>query len=143
MGERREIRTDRDAHDLAETLIARMGEGWTVEFNRLSRTRLQNNSLHRWLDELSKRLNHAGFGVSGLLSAILKSGADIPWSTTTAKDILYRPVMKAITDKESTKELDTVEPSEICLIVGQKVSEATGITAPPWPDRFNGGGREQ
>ena len=141
MGEIRSIHTAADVDELAEALKARLGKGWRVEFSRMSRTETQNNCLHRWCDEIAKRLNDAGFGVKGLLK-LMAERFEVPWSTTLVKGILYKPVMESQTGKKSTTELDTVEPSEICDIVGARVSELTGITAPPWPDRFNGGGRE-
>ena len=140
MNETRKLKTEADVHELAETLIARLGEGWQIEFGRLSITQTQNNSLHRWLDELAKRLNDAGLGVRGLLK-LLDGAFEVPWSTSSAKEILYRPAMEAMTGKTSTTDLDTVEPSDICQKVGKRVSEVTGITAPPWPDRFNNCGR--
>jgi hypothetical protein len=141
--ESREIKTEADARMLADDLIASMGNGWLVELKRNTRTSLQNACLHRWLDEQAKRLNHAGYGVLDTLKALMKNGFDIPWTTISVKDLLYRPVMKAMTGKSSTSEMDTVEPSEICKVVGYKVSEATGITSPEWPDRFNGGARSE
>lgn len=141
MGESRPIKTEADVHELTEALIARLGEGWIVEFSRPSRTQVQNNCIHRWCDEVAKRLNDAGFGVRGLLK-LLSSKFEVPWSTLLVKNILYKPVLESQTGKSSTTQMDTVEPSRICQIVGHKISEITGITAPPWPDRFNNGGRE-
>ena len=141
MGESRAIFTEADVDELCADMKARLGKGWRVEFSRLSRTGLQNNSLHRWCDEFAKRLNDAGFGVKGLM-ALLAERFEVPWSTVLVKDLLYKPVMAAMTGKQSTTELNTIEPSEITEVVGQRISELTGVTAPAWPDRFNNGGRE-
>ena len=134
-----EINTLDDIFALSDHLRKNLGEGYLVEVSRNTRTQKQNKCLHGWLGLLAQRLNDAGYGVRKTL-ALLNKDFEMPWGTNSVKDLLYRPVMEAMTGKESTKDLDTIEPSDICQKVGARVSELTGITAPPWPDRFNGGG---
>jgi hypothetical protein len=141
MGESRAIFTEADVDELCADMKARLNKGWRVEFSRLSRTGLQNNSLHRGCDELAKRLNDAGFDQRKLLS-MLDSGFDIPWTTHSIKETFYKPILSAMTGKKSTREMDTVEPGEVFEKMGKRISELTGVTAPAWPDRFNRGGRE-
>lgn len=100
------------------------------------RTLKQNGSLHKWLDMLCKVLNDAGLEQRKVLSD-MKEGFDLPWTKVSAKEWLYRPYMKAMTQKESTTELDTVEPSDICKVVGRNLAERYGITPPDWPSLEN------
>lgn len=82
-----------------------------VEIDRETgiRTPPQNNALHLGLDFIAKALNDAGFD----MRKVLKPEIEIPWSTKSAKDFLFRPVMKMMTGKESTTELSKQEVSEV------------------------------
>jgi hypothetical protein len=95
------------------------------------RTLTQNKALHLFLTMLSEVLNDAGYD----MKRTLKHDVAIPWTPGAAKEFLWRPIQKALTQKESTTEITTVDPTAIhetlCRHLGQKL----GVTCPPWPKK--------
>ena len=92
------------------------------------RTPTQNNSLHLWFDQLADALNSAGWNVQ----KTLRHDVEVPWSGVLIKEMIYRPVMEAMTGKHSTTELDTVEISEVFEVLNLHLGEKLGIFV-PWP----------
>ena len=95
---------------------------------RKRRTSQQNRALHLWFDNVADTLNDAGFSVA----KTLKHDVEISWNGTLVKELIYRPVMLAMTDKHSTTELNTVDPSEIYEVLSRHLGEKIGIHV-PWP----------
>lgn len=66
---------------------------------------------------------------------VLKGDVPIWWTTTSVKDYIWRPVMKAMTGKESTTKLSKTE-GEIDVIhkqIMQWLGERHGIEYIPFP----------
>ena len=84
-------------------------EGKKVEIEvkkfRHRRTESQNNALHLWFTQLAEELNDKHFSVK----AILKEGVEVDWSPVLVKEIMFKPLQKAIYGKGSTTELDKLE----------------------------------
>ena len=103
------------------------------------KTDAQRSALHVWLRDLAQVLNDSGCDQRLFFSAHMREGAQVPWTLHSVKESLYKPILAAMTGKASTEEMNTVEPSSVCVVLGQKLSEKIGITPPPWPTRFNEG----
>ena len=115
-----------------EAIFSAFGSGdLEVTFTR---TNQQNNALHLWLKQLAEIMNDAGYDQRKTFDK-MKKGYDLPWSCDTVKANLYKPIMAAMTGKRSTAEMDKVEPSVVCDVLGRWASENLGITPPPWPSR--------
>lgn len=92
------------------------------------RTSKQSKALHLYCQLLADALNDAGFD----MKTILKPTVDIPWTMETVKEFLWRPVQKAYLMKESTTELNTMNPGDVYEILNRHLSEKFGITV-EWP----------
>jgi hypothetical protein len=92
------------------------------------RTQAQNRALHKYLTMLSDALNDAGLD----MKKTLKPDIDIPWTTDSAKDYLWRPVQKALTGKESTTKPDTKEYVYIYEVLSRHMVDKFGINV-QWP----------
>jgi hypothetical protein len=88
------------------------------------RTIKQNNSLHLMFSQLADELNFAGLD----MRKTLKPDIDIPWSGETIKEYLWRPIMKAQINKDSTTELTTKEIDEIFDTINRHLGEKFGLT---------------
>ena len=99
---------------------------------KLKRTIQQNKSMHRYFRLLAEALNDAGLDAR----KTLKPGVDIPWTPEMVKDLLFRPIMKAMTGKSSTTQMDTVDPSQVHAVLDLHTSERFGITI-SWPSEEN------
>jgi hypothetical protein len=95
------------------------------------RTIQQNRALHKYFELLAKELNFAGLD----MKTVLKPEVNIPWSTQTVKDFLWRPIMKAYLGKRSTTEMTTKDIDEIFEILNKHLGERFGEWASfvPWP----------
>ena len=93
-----------------------------------ARTLKQNKALHKYCEMLAEALNDAGLD----MRTVLKPGVAIPWNKERVKDALWRPIQEAMTDKESTTELDTAEPSRIYDVLDRHLGEKFGLHV-PWP----------
>ena len=120
--------------------IARMDEEWhehryiEIEIKRKAsqRTLTQNKALHKFCALLAEALNQAGYDMTVFP---WREGLELPWSCASVKEYLWRPVQQAMTDKRSTTELTTVDPTAIHQALCRTIAERTGVEVPPWPSR--------
>lgn len=93
-------------------------------------TREQQNSLHLFCQQLADELNNAGLDQR----VVLKPGVQIPWNKQAIKDMLWRPIQLAMTQKESTTELDKhMEIDAIHSTLMRHLGEKFGIDYIPFP----------
>jgi hypothetical protein len=104
-----------------------------MKSDKSHRTTLQNRALHKFCALLSDALNAAGWDMKRTLS----KQAEIPWNPDTAKHWLWRPIQKAMFDKESTASLDTNEVSQVYEVLNRHTSAKFGVSV-EFPSRFNG-----
>lgn len=91
------------------------------------RTSLQNRALHKGFEQLADALNDAGYNQSKALEALK---LDIPWSKLSVKESLYKPIMEALFQIESTTELSTVELQDVWDVLMVNLGEKLGIYVP-------------
>ena len=89
------------------------------------RTEQQNKALHKGFELLADALNDAGFETKAVLA---KKQIDVPWNKELVKELLWRPLMEAARQHESTTELTTAEVSEIWDILNRHLGEKFGVT---------------
>ena len=120
---------------LEKELKTGIDKKWYADLGRETgvRTPQQNNALHLGLSMIAKALNEAGLD----MRKVLKPTVDIPWTTSSVKDHLWRPVQKSMTGKESTTKLDKLEPSEIWDVIMRHLGEKHGIEYIQWPSEQN------
>jgi hypothetical protein len=103
------------------------------------KTDTQRAALHVWLELMAGVMNEAGFDMTVFLRDHAKEGIHVPWTKTSIKEVFYKPTLAAMTGKVSTEHMNTVEPSQICDVIGCALSQRLGVTPPAWPTRFNQG----
>lgn len=96
------------------------------------RTNLQNAALHKYLTMLAKELNDAGLD----MKKTLRPEIDIPWTCELAKTYLWKPIQKAVIDKESTTKADRSEYTKVYEVLNRHTAEKFGISC-VWPSREN------
>lgn len=95
------------------------------------RTLTQNAALHLFCGWLAETLNDAGYD----MRRTLRHDVEIPWTAIAVKEHLWRPIQEAMTDKNSTTEITTVEPTAIHATLARHLGDRLGVTCPPWPKR--------
>lgn len=98
------------------------------------RTDKQNKALHVYLGILAKMLNDAGLE----MAVVLKHQADVPWSKDSTKELLWRPVQRALIDKSSTTKANTADYSKIHQVLSRHLSQKLGAPHVPWPSLRGG-----
>jgi hypothetical protein len=94
------------------------------------RTGTQNNALHKGFELIANALNDAGLD----MRKVLKPDVLVPWNTLSVKEYLFRPVMKLVTQKESTTELDkTKEIDDVWETVMRFLMENHHVEYIPFP----------
>ena len=66
------------------------------------RTIKQNKAIHLMNTWIANQLNDAGLDIR----KVLKPGINIPWTQTAVKELLVKPIMKVMYQKDSTTELN-------------------------------------
>lgn len=87
----------------------------------MQRTSQQNKALHKFLSLLSDELNKAGLE----MKVVLKGDTSIWWTPSAVKEYLWRPLQKAMFQKESTTDLSkgneiTAIHEQLMHILGEK-----------------------
>ena len=96
-----------------------------------TRTGTQNRSIHLYFKLLAYELNEAGFDVMKTLS----HDVAIPWNEHLIKELIWRKVQKAMTDKRSTTKLNTDEVGKIYETINRHLASTLGISV-EFPDKF-------
>jgi len=96
---------------------------WIYALQRGGRTNKQNRAAHLCFRNLAEALNDAGFGIPHPLNAAL----EIPYTEESVKELLYRPVIRAMYNKTSTADLETKELTQSFDAMLNRVAEVTGV----------------
>ena len=90
------------------------------------RTARQNRALHLYFTLLAETLNDAGLD----MRAVLKADIDIPWTTSSIKEFIWRPIQELQVGKKSTTELSKWEVSQVWETINRHIGEKFGIHEP-------------
>jgi hypothetical protein len=91
-----------------------------------TRSDRQNNAMHLWFRQIAIELNDAGYWVRHPFS----DNFEIPFTEVLVKEMLYKPTVKAMFDKETTTRLTPAELSEASEVLVRWLSENKQIYVP-------------
>lgn len=96
------------------------------------RSKKQQAALEIWCRQVSEALNDAGLDQR----KFLKPSIAIPWDDRgrSFKDLVWRPVQRAITGRDSTTEPERSEYPKIYEIINMHMASEHGISV-PWPEK--------
>lgn len=98
---------------------------WTGTPHKI--TRQQQKALHKYFELLATELNGAGYTVQ----LFLKQTVDLDWSGPTVKELIWRPLQKALVQKGSTTELDKTSDIDVVLDhLTRHLGEKFGLSVP-------------
>jgi len=98
-----------------------------IDKEKGKRSYAQNDSLHLYYDLLAKELNDGGYSVQ----LVLKEVIDLEWDKEKIKELIWRPLQKALVKKNSTTDLDKVSDiDKIYEHLNRYVGEKFGIHVP-------------
>ncbi len=79
---------------------------------------------------LAEKLNDSGQD----MRKTLKPEIDIPWSMETIKELMFKPIIKAMFNVDSTTELDTKQISEAYEVLNRYTQSKLGVGI-LWPSK--------
>ena len=85
------------------------------------RTHAQNRALHLYLKHVAEALNAAGYDMKQVIKA------DISWDMLQAKEMLWKPIQKAVLGKQSTTALKKGEIDTVYHHLNRLLGEKFGI----------------
>ncbi|WP_345985299.1 hypothetical protein WCX49_11900 [Sulfurimonas sp. HSL-1656] len=88
------------------------------------RTLQQNRALHKLFSLISDALKESGQDIKTVIKA------DVPWTPDHVKELMWRPVMKMITGKDSTTKMTKQEIDEVYDVLNRALGERCGIHVP-------------
>ena len=91
-----------------------------------TRSDRQNNAMHLWFRQIAEELNDAGYWVRHPFSDKL----EIPFTEILVKETLYKPIIKAMYDKNSTGRLTPQELSNAAEVLVRWLSENKKVYVP-------------
>ena len=82
--------------------------------------------MHLWFRQMAEQLNDAGFSATHPFNDQI----EIPFTEGLVKEMLFKPIIKAMYDKKSTRGLSGREVSEAAEVLVRWLSERKGIYVP-------------
>jgi hypothetical protein len=99
------------------------------------RTNSQNKALHLWCELVAQTLNDAGMEMVVQIPDTTRKPWEVPWTMTSVKEQIWRPVQIAMTKKESTTEAERTEYNLIYETISRRFAQSFGLVLPLWPDK--------
>lgn len=94
-----------------------------MEQKEKQRTLTQNKALHLYMQKLADELNDSGHD----MRKTLRAGVEIPWSGDTVKEYLFKPIMKAQLDIDSTTQMTTKDIDSVFNTLNRHLGEKLGV----------------
>jgi len=105
-------------------ILENIPDGWVISWESPKRTLPQNSSLHLYFTMLGDALNSAGLDQR----KVLKPEIDIPWTTTSVKENLWKPLQLAMVGHDKTSKLDTTEVSKVYEVLNRHTASKLGVS---------------
>ena len=90
------------------------------------RSEKQNNAMHLWFRQIAEKLNDGGYHATHPFN----DEVEVPFTEVLVKEMLYKPVIKAMYDKKSTAGLSGRELSEAAEVLVRWLAEHKGFLVP-------------
>ena len=89
---------------------------------RDKRTLSQNSAIHKYFELLAATLNAKGLTVEVVIKP------DTNWTTESVKELIWRPVQKAVIGKQSTTKLTTKEVNDVYMALDAALQLKLGVS---------------
>ena len=110
-----------------QTLQSLNGKEVTIDIkkHKNTRTQRQNRAMHKLFREISQQMNEQGL----TLQQVLRSDVETMMTPKLVKEVIWRPVQKAMYGKESTTQLTTDEVDKVFDVINKHLGKH-GIHVP-------------
>lgn len=97
------------------------------------KTPAQRNAEHLWFRQVAQLLADNSIDQRVVIERLCDRGIDIPWSDTSFKENVYKPILKRVSGATSTEKESTTDPQIIYMGLCKWFAEEFQVTLPPWP----------
>jgi hypothetical protein len=108
------------------TLALENGDHHLYSIKPAGRTEKQNNAMHLWFRQIAEKLNAGGYHATHPFN----SEVEVPFTEVLVKEMLYKPIIKAMYSKKSTVGLSGRELSEAAEVLVRWLAEHKGMLVP-------------
>jgi hypothetical protein len=98
----------------------------TYSLKEENRTQRQNSAMHLWFRQIADELNDCGCWVKHPFSESL----EIPFTDVLVKEMLYKPIIKSMYQKDSTGKLTVKEVGESAEVLIKWLAENKSVYIP-------------
>ena len=88
------------------------------------RTAQQNRAMHKYFELVATALSDSGQDVKTVIKA------DAPWTAERIKELMWRPIMKVLTGKDSTTKLTKAEIDKVYDVMNRALGERCCVHVP-------------
>ena len=93
-----------------------------------ARSNQQNRALHKYFSMLADKLNDGGLDIR----KTIKSDVDMPWSAEWVKELLWKPLQKAMFDVDSTAKMKRADYTKVYDVLNRHTASKLGVSV-AWP----------
>lgn len=126
MPERWIVKNNFQAKQFCEFIMTNQDRGLMFEIVKPNRSTAQNSAIHVYCREVASVMEASGMD----MKTVIKDGVPIVPTMHLIKDYMWRPIQKAVTGKESTTKLDTVEVNDVYEQLSRLLAEKYSIDVP-------------
>ena len=130
-----DINSKENLEEFVQVIIEewKINQSVTVEWSiGKKRTNAQNNALQVYCKQLAEAFCDRGLD----MKRVLKKEIDIPWTRDSVREYLWKPLQKAVIQKESTTDANTNEYSKVYDVLNRHIADKYGFSV-PFPSREN------
>jgi len=107
--------------------LSKLADGAVYEVNITNfdlRTSQQNRALHKYFAMVATALSESGQDVKKVIKT------DVPWTAESVKELMWKPILKAVLNKDSTTKMTKDEIDKVYDIMNRALGERCGISVP-------------
>ena len=98
----------------------------------MKRTDSENNAGHLAIRLLAQDLNEQGLEMKEVLAV---KEVDVPWTESSVKEVLFKPVIETMFGVKSTTKLDKTQFGQAYDVITRHLAEKLGAQTRPFPSR--------
>ena len=117
------------AENFCEFIMQQAAENKVVSYSIKTETRTsaQNAALHACFRRLAQEMNDAGYSINDFTDRLKAKEVELPWTESSVKEMMYKLIIKALYDTDSTTKLTSEQLTRSVDIMLGRVAELTGV----------------
>lgn len=128
-----DVETVEEGKKAIENILRLQGIQTNLKIEHIADERSDAQNRARWLfcDQMARLLNEHSLD----MRAFISEGIDMPWSKDTFMDFIWRPTLKMLTGKKTTRKETTQDINQVYDVINRAVTQRTNgiVQVPSFP----------